>query len=142
MRFVQPYGEYPNTLRLYYVPKNIKGSKPNFAYKTINKKKLNQEILERKYKQIHNFLVDFSKNDHIITTLVKGKALAQVQQMAQSMVIHNLTQIDYLEITRKTKITEMVVDFIFGDDRVYYFHQIKNIKSVSLTTVWDIGTND
>lgn len=61
IKFVQPYGDYPNMLRLFYVPKNIKGSKPNYAYKGMNRKRLSDEILEKKHKQVYNYLVDFSK---------------------------------------------------------------------------------
>lgn len=35
---------------------------------------------------------------------------------------------------------EIVVDYIFGQDRVYYFHEIKSIKSVAVSTVWNTGT--
>lgn len=35
---------------------------------------------------------------------------------------------------------EIVVDFIFGHDRLYYFHEIKSIKSVAINSVWNIGT--
>ena len=37
------------------------------------------------------------------------------------------------------KITEAVIDFTFGEDRKYYLHEIKNLKSVTLTKTWDIG---
>lgn len=61
IKFIQPFGDYPNMLRLFYFPKSVKGSKPNYAYKGMNKKKLSEEILERKHKQIYNYLVDFGK---------------------------------------------------------------------------------
>ena len=47
-----------------------------------------------------------------------------------------------LEYLRKVKVNEIVVDFIYGEDRVYYFHEIKSIKSVNLTKIWDIGETE
>lgn len=61
MKFIRPYGKCPNILRLFYIPKSVKGNKPNYAYKSINKKKIDEETLVRKHKQTHNFLVDFNK---------------------------------------------------------------------------------
>lgn len=73
-------------LRLFYTPKSIKGSKPNYAYKGTNKKKIGDEILERKHKQLHYYLVDFNKVDDIVVTLVRGRALEEVEMMTQSIV--------------------------------------------------------
>lgn len=48
--------------------------------------------------------------------------------------------VEYLEAVKKVKITEIVIDYVFGENRKYYFHEIKSIKSVNLTNIWDIGT--
>lgn len=53
----------------------------------MNKKRLSEEILERKHKQIYHYIVDFSKEDLIVTALVRGKALEEVEQMTQSIVL-------------------------------------------------------
>lgn len=65
-------------LRLFYNPKSIKGSKPNYAYKAINKKKIDEQTITRKHKQTHNYIVDFNKEEQIITTVINGKALKEV----------------------------------------------------------------
>lgn len=49
---------------------------------------------------------------------------------------------DYLEAGKKVKISEIVVDYIFSEERVYYFHEIKSIKSTNLRSVLDVGTTD
>lgn len=61
MKFIHPYAKYPNIIRIFYTPKSVKGNKPNYAYKSKNNKKIDEDILIRKNKQIHNFLVDFHK---------------------------------------------------------------------------------
>lgn len=40
------------------------------------------------------------------------------------------------------RITEIIVDFIFCKDRLYYFHEIRGIKSHPLTKIWDIGDSE
>lgn len=44
-------------------------------------------MMERKYKQLYHYMVDFSKEEHICTVEVKGKALFPLELMAKSIVI-------------------------------------------------------
>lgn len=53
--------------------------------------------------------------------------------MAQSII-------EYLQAIKKVKITEIIIDFVFASDKKYYLQQIRSIKSINLTNIWDIGT--
>jgi len=85
-KFIKPFGEYPNLLRLFYTPKNSKSYKPNIGLKAINKKRIDNDLIYKKHKQIHNYIVDFGKEEYIIVTPVKGRALSEVESMSQSIV--------------------------------------------------------
>jgi hypothetical protein len=71
IKFIRPFSDYPNILRLFYTSKNVKNCKPNFAYKGINNKK----ILNNNNKDNYNYIVDFEKDDLISINRVIGKAL-------------------------------------------------------------------
>lgn len=43
-------------------------------------------MIDKKYKQIYHYIVDFGKDDLIIVTPMKGKALLEVGRMTQSIV--------------------------------------------------------
>jgi hypothetical protein len=86
VKFIRPYGDYPNILRLFYTPKSGKNHKPNYAYKVINHQKIDDEVISRKYKHTHHFIVDFDRPEDIVTTQIIGKALAEVERMTQSIV--------------------------------------------------------
>lgn len=62
IKYVEPFGGYPNVLRLFYHPKRNKGWKPNIGYKIVSKKKIDEEVMNRKHRQIHNYMIkDYEK---------------------------------------------------------------------------------
>jgi hypothetical protein len=57
-RFVVPYANYPNIIRLFFTPKNVKNTKKNIAYKVINRKQIDEDAFKKKHRLSNQFLVN------------------------------------------------------------------------------------
>ena len=77
-------------------------------------------------------MVNPTNEDTFIATLIKGKALEPCEEMTESLC-------DYLEEGLGIKIQEIVVDFIVDEEKVVWFAEIKSVKSVTLTKLWEVG---
>ncbi len=49
---------------------------------------------------------------------------------------------DYLEEGLGIKIQEIVVDFMVDQNKVVWFGEIKSVKSVTLTKLWEVGAQE
>ena len=134
-KYTTPFAFCPNILRLFYLPSGIRTNKKSHAYKITNKAKITEELLTKKHLLNHYFLVDLEKEKCYEKNLIKGKALQQVETMAQSLV-------EFLEGLKKVKITEIVLDFTLDQNRIYWLHEVVSIKSVKLNSLWDVGTEE
>jgi len=74
-RFIMPYAAYPNIIRLFFVPKNVKNIKKNIAYKVINRKQITEDAFKKKHRLSNQFMVQVEHEDSYIATLMKGKSL-------------------------------------------------------------------
>ena len=74
-RFVRPYGEKANLLRLFYRPKTRNCIKKNHGYKMVSNYQMNEELFKKKQRLNHHYIVNPEKTDSYSSTLIKGKAL-------------------------------------------------------------------
>lgn len=86
VKYNTPFGLYPNVLRLFYFPTGTRTIKKSYGFKIVNKKKINEDLLSKKHKLIHFFIVDTNREDSYEAILVKGKALESLEKMSQSLV--------------------------------------------------------
>ena len=84
-RFVRPYGEKPNLLRLFYRPKTRNCIKKNYGYKMVSHYQMNEELFKKKQRLNHHYIVNPEKTDSYSSTLIKGKALEPFEKMAYSL---------------------------------------------------------
>ena len=47
-----------------------------------------------------------------------------------------------MEFAYPVRVSEIVLDFVFSKDRLYFFHEIRGIRSHQLTRIWDIGDSE
>lgn len=73
---------YPNVIRLFFTPRNVKTAKKNIGYKLINKKQMNQEVFKKKHRLANQYIVNVNNEDTYIATLMKGKSLEPCESMA------------------------------------------------------------
>ena len=128
-RFIMPYANYPNIIRLFFVPKNVKNMKRNIAYKVINRKQITEDAFKKKHRLSNQFIVNVECDESYIATLMKGKALESCEEMAASLC-------EYLEHALMIQISEIVMDFIVDDTKTIFFNDIKAVRSKAKTKIW------
>ena len=134
-RFVPPYANTPNILRLYFAAPSCKRQKRNYGYKLLNKSPMTWQIFTKKHRQTHSYIVNPDKKSTYSMTILKGKCLLPFEQMAHSLI-------QYLQDGFPVKITELVLDFVIDNNKVPWLLEVKVIKSTTLTKLWDIGNDE
>ena len=132
-RFVRPYADTPNMLRLYYTPACQRSNRKNHAYKLVNHLPMDETMFRKKHRLTHHYLVNPERQDSNSMALVKGKALEPFEKMAYSLV-------HYFEKAHPLKVTEIVLDFIIDDNKTPWLLDVAAIRSKNLTKLWDIAS--
>lgn len=60
-KFIRPYADTPNLLRLYYTPKSQRATKKNYAYKMMNTNVMDEEMFKKKHRNTYSYLVNPEK---------------------------------------------------------------------------------
>ena len=134
-RFVQPYAATPNLFRLHYLPTHSRQKRKNYGYKMVAHRPLDPDTFKKKHRLAHQFIVDPSREDSFSVTAVNGLALQRPEQMSASLV-------EYLERGLNVRITDLVVDFIVDENKEYWLHEVRAIRSRRLEKLWDIGRGE
>ena len=60
-RFIRPYADTPNLLRLYFTPKSQRKTKRNYAYKMVNTAVMDEDMFRKKHRNTCSYIVNPDK---------------------------------------------------------------------------------
>lgn len=79
MKFIPPYADTPNLLRLYYSSPTYKKQKKTYGYKLLNNHPMSDELFHKKHRQTQSYIVNPEKKSLYSLSILKGKCLKQFE---------------------------------------------------------------